>query len=95
MSQRVRDQFDLTGRVAVITGGIGLLGRKHAEAIAESGGRPVLVDLDEAKSRGGRGRDRPAIRHTIARPGGRHHATRRRRADARPRSLRPSGVSTS
>jgi NAD(P)-dependent dehydrogenase (short-subunit alcohol dehydrogenase family) len=50
MSQRVRDQFDLTGRVAVITGGIGLLGRKHAETIAESGGRPVLVDLDDAKS---------------------------------------------
>jgi NAD(P)-dependent dehydrogenase (short-subunit alcohol dehydrogenase family) len=50
MSQRVLDQFDLTGRVAVITGGIGLLGRKHAEAIAESGGWPVLVDLDEAKS---------------------------------------------
>jgi NAD(P)-dependent dehydrogenase (short-subunit alcohol dehydrogenase family) len=50
MSQRARDQFDLSGRVAVITGGIGLLGRKHAEAIAEAGGRPVLVDLDEAKS---------------------------------------------
>ena len=49
MSRRVRDQFDLAGRVAVITGGIGLLGRKHAEAIAESGGRPVLVDLDEAR----------------------------------------------
>jgi NAD(P)-dependent dehydrogenase (short-subunit alcohol dehydrogenase family) len=49
MSRRVRDQFDLSGRVAVITGGIGLLGRKHAEAIAEAGGRPVLVDLDEPR----------------------------------------------
>ena len=37
--------FDLTGRVAVITGGAGLLGYKHAEAIAAAGGRPVLVDL--------------------------------------------------
>jgi len=42
----VRDQFDLTGRVAMITGGAGLLGVRHAEAIAEMGGIPVLVDLD-------------------------------------------------
>lgn len=44
--QSVRAQFDLTDRVAVITGGGGLLGVHHAEAIAEMGGRPVLVDLD-------------------------------------------------
>ena len=37
--------FDLTGRVALITGGAGMLGMKHAEAIAQAGGRPVLVDL--------------------------------------------------
>jgi NAD(P)-dependent dehydrogenase (short-subunit alcohol dehydrogenase family) len=37
--------FDLTGRVAVITGGAGLLGQKHAEAIAELGGIPVLLDI--------------------------------------------------
>lgn len=42
----LRDAFDLTGRVAVITGGAGLLGRKHGEAIAELGGVPVLLDLD-------------------------------------------------
>ena len=42
----VRATFDLTGRVAVITGGAGLLGRQHAEAIAEMGGVPVLVDID-------------------------------------------------
>lgn len=40
--------FDLTGRVAVITGGAGLLGYKHAEAIAAAGGFPVLVDLSVA-----------------------------------------------
>jgi NAD(P)-dependent dehydrogenase (short-subunit alcohol dehydrogenase family) len=43
----VRELFNLTERVAVITGGAGLLGLGHAEAIAEMGGTPVLVDIDE------------------------------------------------
>jgi NAD(P)-dependent dehydrogenase (short-subunit alcohol dehydrogenase family) len=42
----VTRSFDLEGRVVVITGGAGLLGRKHADAIAEAGGTPVLGDLD-------------------------------------------------
>ena len=37
--------FDLTGRVAIITGGAGLLGPKHAEVIANYGGISVIVDL--------------------------------------------------
>jgi NAD(P)-dependent dehydrogenase (short-subunit alcohol dehydrogenase family) len=41
----MKNVFDLTGRVAVITGGAGLLGGKHAEAIASAGGIPVLVDI--------------------------------------------------
>jgi NAD(P)-dependent dehydrogenase (short-subunit alcohol dehydrogenase family) len=45
----VRALFDLTGRVAVITGGAGLLGTKHAEIIAAAGGSPVLLDLPQAK----------------------------------------------
>lgn len=40
-----KDLFDLTGRVAVITGGTGLLGQQHAEAIASAGGIPVLADI--------------------------------------------------
>lgn len=38
--------FDLTERVAVITGGAGLLGIQHAKAIHAFGGIPVLADLD-------------------------------------------------
>jgi NAD(P)-dependent dehydrogenase (short-subunit alcohol dehydrogenase family) len=47
--------FDLTGRTAVITGGAGLLGVKHAEAIALAGGTPVLVDIagDGAREKAG------------------------------------------
>jgi NAD(P)-dependent dehydrogenase (short-subunit alcohol dehydrogenase family) len=41
----IREIFDLTGRTAVITGGAGLLGVKHAEAIALAGGTPILVDI--------------------------------------------------
>jgi NAD(P)-dependent dehydrogenase (short-subunit alcohol dehydrogenase family) len=44
------DRFRVDGRVAVITGGAGLLGTRHAEAIADAGGIPVLADLDERKA---------------------------------------------
>lgn len=40
----LRELFDITGRVAVITGGGGMLGRRHAEVVAEQGGIPVLLD---------------------------------------------------
>jgi NAD(P)-dependent dehydrogenase (short-subunit alcohol dehydrogenase family) len=43
--------FDLTGRVAVITGGAGLLGEQHARAIAAAGGIPVLVDIQPQRAR--------------------------------------------
>ena len=43
--------FELENKVAIITGGAGLLGLKHAEAIAEIGGIPVLLDVDERKSK--------------------------------------------
>lgn len=41
--------FDLTGRVAIITGGAGLLGRQHAAAIREAGGTPVIWDNSEER----------------------------------------------
>lgn len=37
--------FDLTGRVAVITGGGGILGQQHAAALTAFGAIPVLVDI--------------------------------------------------
>ena len=39
--------FRLDGKVIVITGAAGLLGRKHAEVVAAYGGDPVLLDLSE------------------------------------------------
>ena len=38
----------LKNKVAVITGGAGLLGEKHAEAIAELGGNCILFDKNNA-----------------------------------------------
>jgi NAD(P)-dependent dehydrogenase (short-subunit alcohol dehydrogenase family) len=40
--------FDLSGRVAIITGGAGMLGMRHAQTIAEAGGRVVIADLPDA-----------------------------------------------
>jgi NAD(P)-dependent dehydrogenase (short-subunit alcohol dehydrogenase family) len=37
--------FDLEGKVVVITGGAGLLGFQHGEAINHCGGIAVIADL--------------------------------------------------
>lgn len=37
--------FDLSGKIAVITGGAGLLGEQHARAIIAARGIPVLLDI--------------------------------------------------
>jgi NAD(P)-dependent dehydrogenase (short-subunit alcohol dehydrogenase family) len=37
--------FDLTGKTTLITGGCGLLGVQHAEAILEFGGEVILTDV--------------------------------------------------
>jgi NAD(P)-dependent dehydrogenase (short-subunit alcohol dehydrogenase family) len=38
--------FDLTGKIALITGATGLLGMEHCEALADIGCEVVLTDLD-------------------------------------------------
>ena len=50
ISGSVLTSFRLKNRVAIITGGGGLLGQKHAEAIIECGGIPVLLDIDTEKT---------------------------------------------
>ena len=42
----VESLFRLDGRVAVITGGAGLLGYQHAATVAGLGGIPVLLDIN-------------------------------------------------
>lgn len=58
LSTDLQRRFDLSGRVAVITGGAGLLGRQHAHAITGAGGIPVLVDIA--------GRDPEGVARTLA-----------------------------
>ena len=45
MPQNLESLFRLDGKIIVITGAAGLLGKKHAEAVASYGGTPILLDL--------------------------------------------------
>jgi len=38
--------FDLSGRVAILTGGAGLLGKQYTQALLAAGSRVVVADLD-------------------------------------------------
>ena len=42
----IQDKFDLTGRVAVVTGGVGLLGAEFCRTLAEAGAAVAVVDLN-------------------------------------------------
>lgn len=42
----IQQKFDLAGRVAVVTGGVGLLGAEFCRTLAEAGAAVVVVDLN-------------------------------------------------
>lgn len=47
---RIQDKFDLTGCVAVVTGGVGLLGAEFCRTLAEAGAVVGVVDLNASAS---------------------------------------------
>jgi NAD(P)-dependent dehydrogenase (short-subunit alcohol dehydrogenase family) len=49
MSSAYRDLFDLTGKTAIVTGGVGILGRRFCRGLAEFGANVVVADLRAAE----------------------------------------------
>jgi NAD(P)-dependent dehydrogenase (short-subunit alcohol dehydrogenase family) len=47
---KIQEKFDLTGRVAVVTGGVGLLGAEFCRTLAEAGAAVVVVDINASAS---------------------------------------------
>lgn len=48
MQQRNDNLFRLDGKVAVVTGGVGILGRGYCRALAERGAEVVVADIDQS-----------------------------------------------
>ena len=46
----IQEKFDLAGRVAIVTGGVGLLGAEFCKTLAEAGATVALVDLNASAS---------------------------------------------
>ena len=50
MKYRYKDMFDLSGKTAIVTGGLGILGRRFCYGLAEFGANVAVVDLDGDKA---------------------------------------------
>ena len=48
----IQEKFDLTGRVAIVTGGVGLLGIEFCRTLVEAGAAVAVVDLNASASQG-------------------------------------------
>ena len=46
----IQQKFDLTGSVAIVTGGVGLLGSEFCKTLAEAGASVAVVDLNSASA---------------------------------------------
>lgn len=46
----IQEKFDLSGRVAIVTGGVGLLGSEFCKTLAEAGAAVAVVDLNASAS---------------------------------------------
>lgn len=49
MFSKSQNIFDLSGKIIIITGATGLLGKQHSEAVASFNGTPILIDLSQKK----------------------------------------------
>jgi NAD(P)-dependent dehydrogenase (short-subunit alcohol dehydrogenase family) len=50
MRYSYRDLFDLHGKTAIVTGGLGILGRRFCQGLAEFGANVAVIDLDGAEA---------------------------------------------
>jgi 2-deoxy-D-gluconate 3-dehydrogenase len=46
----IQEKFDLTGRAAIVTGGVGLLGTEFCRTLAEAGASVAVLDLNAAST---------------------------------------------
>lgn len=69
MGRTIQEQFDLTGKVALVTGASGYLGTAFATALAEAGASVIISSREEARAQGAAARlpsPAGAVHHGVA-----------------------------